>query len=154
MFLLVALALASLPGEVPPDASRFVLHGQVLDTTRAPLVDAHVAVRPEAGGPDRSATTDAQGRFELALDPGVYTVEVTVPGFLDASQRVSAGATGSESREFVLAVAPHRESVTVLAEPGYQIGAISSATRTLTRLRDVPQSVTVVTRELIKSQLM
>ena len=40
------------------------------------------------------------------------------------------------------------------ASPGYRVQAISSATRTLTPLRDVPQSVTVATRELIQDQLM
>ncbi len=37
---------------------------------------------------------------------------------------------------------------------GYHAPAITSATKTLTPLRDVPQSVTVVTNELIKDQMM
>src|SRR5262245_10128473 len=86
MFLLLAQLALVLPAEVLPDPSRFTLQGQVLDATRSPLVDARVAARPDAGGPDRSTTTDPQGRFSLALDPGEYTVEVAVPGFLDATQ--------------------------------------------------------------------
>ena len=59
------------------------------------------------------------------------------------------------SREFVLAVAGVREAITVSAPAaGYQVPVISSATKTPTPLRDVPQSVTVVTQELIKDQLM
>ncbi|HEX3531418.1 MAG TPA: TonB-dependent receptor, partial [Thermoanaerobaculia bacterium] len=46
------------------------------------------------------------------------------------------------------------ESITVEAPTGYQTPATSSATKTLTPLRDVPQSVTVVTRELMQDQLM
>jgi catecholate siderophore receptor len=74
--------------------------------------------------------------------------------FRDEVQQVRARAEGAESREFVLKVAGVRETVTVTASPGYRVQAISSATRTLTPLRDVPQSVTVATRELIQDQLM
>jgi catecholate siderophore receptor len=44
--------------------------------------------------------------------------------------------------------------VTVSAPAGYTVPAVSSATKTPTPLRDVPQSVTVVTKELIKDQMM
>jgi catecholate siderophore receptor len=37
---------------------------------------------------------------------------------------------------------------------GYTVPAISSATKTPTPLRDVPQAVTAVTKELIKDQMM
>ena len=51
-------------------------------------------------------------------------------------------------------MAPFGESVTVRAPGDYQVDSISSATKTLTPLRDVPQSVTVTTKELIRDQLM
>ena len=44
--------------------------------------------------------------------------------------------------------------MTVSAPSGYLVASTASATKTLTPLRDVPQSVTVVTNELIKDQLM
>jgi catecholate siderophore receptor len=37
---------------------------------------------------------------------------------------------------------------------GYDVLAISTATRTLTPLRDVPQSITVVSQELMRDQGM
>jgi catecholate siderophore receptor len=56
------------------------------------------------------------------------------------------------SRELVLAVAGVREAITVSAPAaGYGVPVISSATKTPTPLRDVPQSVTVVTKELIRT---
>jgi len=76
------------------------------------------------------------------------------PGFRPASQSVTAATTGAESREFVLKVHSFRETVTVRPAPGYQVANITSATRTLTPLRDVPQSVTVATQELIKDQAL
>ena len=81
-------------------------------------------------------------------------VKVFAPGFLEATLSVRAAAAGTESREFVLEVPSFRETVTVSAPSGYQVTEISSATRTLTPLRDVPQSITVATRELMQDQLM
>ena len=53
--------------------------------------------------------------------------------------------------EIVLQLAEYSATVTVTDTAGY---AVTSATRTLTPLRDVPQSVTVVPREIIKDQGM
>jgi catecholate siderophore receptor len=47
-----------------------------------------------------------------------------------------------------------RQSVNVKGSGGYDVIAISAATRTLTPLRDVPQSITVVPQELIRDQGM
>ena len=75
-----------------------------------------------------------------------------------ASAMPSNGSRLAPSRrrrsEFVLQVAGVREAVTVTAPRGYQVPAITTATRTPTALRDVPQAVTVVTSELIKDQMM
>ena len=55
----------------------------------------------------------------------------------------------------MLALAGLTEDVTVSAPAGgYQIGAVTSATRTPTALLDVPASITIVTSELIKDQMM
>jgi catecholate siderophore receptor len=45
-------------------------------------------------------------------------------------------------------------AVTVTAPDGYVVPATSSATKTDTPLRDIPQSVTIVTRALMQDQLM
>jgi catecholate siderophore receptor len=150
---LVTLLIA-LPLLAAPDSSSFSLQGRVLDTTRAALAGAQVTAVPEDGGAASSTVTGPQGDFTLALAPGRYTVTASAAGFQGASRPLTAGGSGSASLEFVLKVVPFTETVTVSAEAGYQVGAISSATRTLTPLRDVPQSVTVVTRDLVKDQLM
>ena len=62
--------------------------------------------------------------------------------------------SGATPKEFVLQVPGVREAVTVTAVGGYQVPAISTATKTPTPLIDVPQSVTVVTSALIKDQMM
>ena len=141
------------PARVPASSS-FVVEGHVLDMTRAPIAAARVAAIRDDHAPGPSTATDRRGAFTLALAPGRYTLTVAAEGFLERSLGLIAQHEGTESREIVLEVAGIHEAVTVHAPPGYQVPVISSATKTPTPLRDVPQSVTVVTRELIQDQLM
>ena len=134
--------------------ARFVLQGKVLDPTRAPVSAARVTAVSSDLRSSPTALTDVNGEFKLAVPPGTYTLTVKASGFLEVSQTMAAGVEGSDNREFVLTLAPFGESVTVSSAAGYQVDAIGSGTRTLTALRDLPQSVTVTTRQLIRDQLM
>ncbi len=145
------IASAGLAQDVPP----FSLHGIVLDATRAPIVGARVTATVAGAKSGFSSTTDPRGEFSLVLPPGRYTIDVSADGFLDTAETLTASAGGSVSREFVLALAGFRDAVTVSAPAGYQAPPVTrTATKTTTLLRDVPQSVTVVTNELMKDQLM
>ncbi len=141
-------------GIAQADSSRVPIHGRVLDPMRAPIAGARVTAVPDNQGSRPSTLTDQRGEFTLAVDPGRYTITVGALGFLEASQRVTAIQSGTDPREFVLQIAGVRETVTVSAPAGYRGSVISSATKTPTPLRDVPQSVTVVTEEFMKDQLM
>jgi catecholate siderophore receptor len=132
----------------------FSLAGTVLDVTRAPIAGARITVIPEGAQPPLEATTNERGEFALMLEPGRYTVKAVADGFLELSQRLTAAAGGRDSRELVLEIAGLRDNVTVTAPSSYSVPVITSATKTATPLRDVPQSVTVITKELIKDQLM
>jgi catecholate siderophore receptor len=82
-------------------------------------------------------------------------VKVSADGFFEISQLLTASAGGRDSREIVLQIAGIRDNITVTAPSSYSVPpVITSATKTPTPLRDVPQSVTVITQELIKDQLM
>jgi len=153
---ILLLSVATASGEPRPAqaASSASLHGKVLDPSRAPLVGARVTAVPQGPGSARSTLTNERGDFTLMLEPGAYTLKAIADGFLEHSERVSALQVGNESREIVLQLAGPQETVNVNAPGGYQVPAIGSATKTPTPLRDVPQSVTVVTEELIKDQLM
>jgi catecholate siderophore receptor len=137
-----------------PYALAFSLHGKVLDPLQAPIAAARVTAVSAGGATAASAVTDDQGRFTVSLDPGAYTIKVASDGFMEATQKLSATSAGEESREIVLNLARFVESVNVDAPAGYDVGAIRSATKTLTPLLDVPQSVSVVSRELIRDQNM
>ncbi len=90
----------------------------------------------------------------LTLPTGVYVVTVKAPGFRDGNEHVSAVPAVRRDVAFTLQVGDVCEAVTVTAPSDYVVPAISTATKTPTPLRDVPQSVTVVTKELIQDQLM
>jgi catecholate siderophore receptor len=134
--------------------ARFAVHGKVKDPTGAAVEGARVTLVSIDQRTPPFTQSDAKGEFELLLAPGRFTVKVAAPGFLEAAQPVIAAEEGSEMREFELKLAPYGETVTVRAPRAYDVPTISSATKTETLLRDVPQSVTVTDKELIRDQLM
>jgi catecholate siderophore receptor len=135
-------------------ALQYTVQGTVLDPTGAPITTARVAVVPSAPGAPGSTQTDAQGRFVLALGPGAFTLTISAPGFADEVRALRAEQAASLPREFVLQVAGVRETVKVGGTAPYQTPATTSATKTSTLLRDIPQSVSVVTSTLIAEQRM
>ena len=153
--LVIPLLLAtSLETRAQTEPGRISIHGRVLDPMRMPVPGARVAVTPANQGSGRSTLTDRQGEFALAVDQGRYTITVFAAGFVEISQPDNVVQAGTESREFVLQIAGVHETVTVSAPTGYRVPGISSATKTPTPLRDIPQSITIITKELIKDQLM
>lgn len=146
----LAIALALTDAAEP----RFQVKGTVRDTTGAPIATARISAVSAERASTPTTATDTSGEFALLLPPGNYDLRVAMPGFAAASQSLTARDEGGETRDFVLKVAPFGETVTVRATGDYQVDAISSATKTLTPLRDLPQSVTVTTKELIRDQLM
>lgn len=130
------------------------LHGRVLDATGAPVPFARVSVRLERDA-EQSTTVlaDARGEFTVPLTAGVYAVAIVADGFSEARRRVAVGSADPASMEVVLGVASFSETVEV-GGAGDRVTVVSSATKTATRLRDVPQAVSVVSRGLIAEQRM
>lgn len=154
-FLSPVLGAQSLPGqEHPSTAAAMTLRGTALDATRAPIVGAHVTAVRDAAGPAIMTRTDGHGVFSLVLPAGTFTVRVEARGFAPAQQVIRVADSGSDTREFVLQIAGRRETVNVVGSTDYGAAANSAATKTPTVLRDVPQSVSIVTNQLIKDQMM
>lgn len=139
-----------------PSEDTGVVRGKVLDPTGAPIAGARILAIPDGPHPRSSAISGQNGEFSLPLDAGKYTIDVTADGFKKESKSVRLLAGPAQTYEFVLQLAPKNYTVTVTesAAPDYVEPSISSATKTLTPLRDVPQSVSVVTRQLMQDQLM
>jgi catecholate siderophore receptor len=152
---LLPAAFAQSASHVPqPAPPGFSLQGKVLDPAGASVAGATITGVPDGRPPGPSVLSDQHGDFKLTLEAGRYTIVVVADGFTAVSKIVDIPQTGAQSHEFVLPVSGVRETVTVTAPNGSQGPATANGTKTPMLLRDVPQSVTVVTRELIQDQLM
>ncbi|PYS67632.1 MAG: TonB-dependent siderophore receptor, partial [Acidobacteria bacterium] len=74
-------------------------------------------------------------------------------GFAIGARTIKVKA-GDNSLEIVLEVADASAVVTVTDASGYLTEAVSGALKTSTPLRDIPQSISVVSSELIRDQSM
>ena len=149
--LLHASPLTQTAQDVPTQVS---VHGRVVDPSSAPIVGAQIIAIPDGQNAGPSVVTDGRGEFTLALAPGRYTLTVSANGFQDIAEVANISSAAPRLREFTLEIAGVREAVTVSAPGGYRVPAVSSATKTMTPLRNVPQSISVVTQQLIRDQLM
>jgi catecholate siderophore receptor len=136
-----------------PAVAQSQLRGKVLDPNHAAIARAQVTAIGKVGS-GSSVLTSGNGEFSLALEPGYYELTVIAEGFSAAKQMIKFRPTSFEALEIVLQVAGYDATVTVTDMAGYETFAVSSATKTLMPLRDVPQSITVVSREVIKDQGM
>ena len=155
LLLLLASAVpfsASLEAAQSPSGA--VIRGRVVDPTSGAIVGAQVTVTSERPGAPTATVTNQQGEFELTMLPGSYVVRISASGFIDSSRRITLAAESPQTADFTLQIAGIQESVNVGADIGYSVPAVSSATKTTTPLRDVPQAVSVVTSALIADQRM
>lgn len=121
--------------------------GRVMDESGGALPGATVTF--QNGGDERRVVTDAAGYFEfLHLAPGPATVSVEFPQFAGRTVRLSSPR---RDLRVVLAPIPVVEAVTVVAADRRPV---SAGTRTGTPARDVPQSTTVISSDLIADQMM
>jgi catecholate siderophore receptor len=150
--LLFALSLAALS---MLGSERVAYQGRVLDAGGLPVAGVRVLIAPDRDPAATAATvtSDADGRFTVPLAPGAYVAHIGDPRFIEVAEPVAVSGS-AEDRTFHLQVAMLNEAITVRAGSPYAERVISSATKTPTPLRDVPQSVTVVTRQLVQDQLM
>ncbi|MCU1266613.1 MAG: bfrD [Acidobacteria bacterium] len=131
------------------------LRGRVLDPHGAAISGATITA--EATGivaASRSTTTNQDGAFSLTLDPGEYALQIVAEGFSKSLQRVRIRELDSPSLEIILQLEGATATVTITDTTGLQPRAINSATRTLTPVRDIPQSITVVSGEQMSEQSM
>ncbi|HSB09473.1 MAG TPA: TonB-dependent siderophore receptor [Blastocatellia bacterium] len=129
------------------------LRGKVLDPAGAPIAGARIGAVLDGRVSGGSTTSDQAGEFSLLLEPGRYAITVIADGFEEASGTLDIIKSRTEYYSVILQVAGQRDTVTVVGTD-YRTSTISTATKTLSPLRDVPQSITVVTQEQIRDQLL
>jgi catecholate siderophore receptor len=149
------LPLSARPHTDTTAAAKTPVFGAVVDASDAAVPSVQIVASREGSAAATATVTNERGEFVLPLAPGRYTLTAVGDGFDPVSQIVEVTAKPGAALRFQLTIASVRESVTVTAPPvGYDVAAVTSGTRTVTPLRDVPQSVTVITRQLMQDQLM
>jgi catecholate siderophore receptor len=132
-------------GALPADSVR----GTVADSSGSPLEGVHVALTLGKAEP-RTTVTSAKGVFTFAaVPPGPATL---VASFGSLEPVILDLESERQNLEITMQAIPMSEQITVSAtRPKTRI---VSATKTDTLLRDVPQSITVVTKDVIRQQAM
>ena len=150
---LLAVAI-SLPVAAAPPPPRETLRGKVTDATNAPIENARILAVITGRTQGSVAESSADGTFAIELSVGRHEVVVSAAGFREERRTVEVGlGTNPAQLEVALQLADQREVVNVTESMNYQM-AVSSALRSPTLLQDQPQSVSVVSRDLIRDQSM
>ena len=135
---LLALLLLSASARAQSQATTGVIEGIVYDQSGAVITDAAVIVRQKEIGFERSSTTDDNGRYRALLLPlGIYTIEVSKPGFarlVRENIEVTVGRT--VNLPLTLQPAGATETITVTTEAPV-VDTTRSETSTLLNERSV-----------------
>ncbi len=114
------------------------ISGRVTDSSSAVMQGATVSA--ECGARKQTAKTDANGRFEMSLPAGPYTISVRMDQFAPLSSMVTVAAGQVHEQEFQLALAGVSDAITVTA------GGFEQMVRT------APASVTVIQSEELRTR--
>jgi catecholate siderophore receptor len=130
-----------------------VVEGRVLDPSGAAIPGARVTAA-SAGRTFGVTTTNSNGEFLLPLPPGPYDLSVSAEGFVEAGRAIEVTQQRGDPVVIHLRILPRSDAVTVTEAASYQTVVTSSATRTPTLLINVPQSVSTISNDLVKDQMM
>ena len=134
-------------------SAQTVFQGKILDATQAPIAGAKIVAVAQASTNEFVTVSGSNGAFSFNLEPGRYSIRVTREGFMEATMSLQFPQDAATARTITLTIAPVLASVRV-TESTYLTAAINTATKTSTLLRDTPQSITVISQQQIRDQMM
>jgi catecholate siderophore receptor len=126
------------------------LAGTVVDSAGAAVAGASVVVSPLKS----AAVSGPDGKFSFDLAPGIYELAVHANGFASSTQTADLTKGSCDIPDVVMQVRPTTAVVDVGSEAPYVAGSVGSVTKTLGPVRDIPQSISVVTSSQIRDQSM
>ncbi len=156
LFLLSFAAVFTLSSgsDVIAQKSTTSVSGRVYDQSGAVLPGATVRLTQPGGGFSREIRTDASGAFRFdALLIGSYELSASAGGFKEAKLTLNLAA--NYKREFDLTLQPEgvSESVNVTGTTEtFSSDVATTGTKMEMALRDVPQSIQVITRKVMDEQ--
>ena len=154
-FLITAFLLLLLTQPANAQTASAAIRGIVKDQQGAVVPEARVTATRIETGTSASTKTNAEGTYSLTgLVPGHFRILVAKQGFKTVSKidfTLENQATAEQN--ITLLVGSTTETINVTAAPDSFVALdSSSATRTDTPLIEVPQSVEVINRALIRDQ--
>jgi catecholate siderophore receptor len=159
IFLLSLLSVFILAGIVPArtntpsDEPKVDVRGHVIDQNDAVIIGATITLSPLAAGLASTVTTDSNGDFVASIEPGEYELRVKAGGFSEFTKRISITPDETSAINISLQILPSSVSVDIVDSGEYQTGSTMTATKTLTPLRDIPQSIAIIGERQITDQL-
>jgi len=152
--LLLAILLFSLFSNAIAQSGQAYLHGRVTDVQGKALPDINIRLE----GRNEPFTSNASGHFNIPdLTPGRYIIYFSGIGYKRLQQSLSIEAARTHEMVFVLSADEvGLQQVEILGRKGssYKSDYTFGATKTATYLKDVPQAVSIVTKELMADRQM
>ncbi len=125
--------------------------GTILNAEKKPAEGVSIILK----NTNKHAVADNAGKFTISnINPGVYTLSVTLIGYKDAEQEVEikAGQTTETQVELNLNDRELNEVVVQANRENFKTNRISNSLRLSTPLLQVPQNIQVVTARTIYNQ--
>lgn len=145
--LIAALSFTPLAAQTP-DAT---LTGVVSDESGAVVAGVDLTLADAANDVQRRTVSNDQGVYVFAgLPPGKYVLLAGGKGFAAVRMEgITLADGGQRSLPVTLKIGPLAESVSVEGATGYKVATTSTATNLELSPRETPQTVAVVTRQLM-----
>jgi catecholate siderophore receptor len=127
--------------------------GTIKDAGGAVIPGAEITLKNSGGKTLDKVTSGAEGEFALGcFADGEYVLSVAKQGMSRIEKTLTLKKENLLISDVVLETDVVSETVTVRIEPAFVSSTGEAATKTLTPLRDVPQSVEIINRQLLDSQ--
>ncbi|MFV0565083.1 MAG: TonB-dependent siderophore receptor [Flavobacteriaceae bacterium] len=127
------------------------IKGKITDDNNMPLVGANVVLSSHNG-----SVTNFNGEYIIKhIQPGTHTLTVSFMGYVSGVKTISVGRHEDIELNFILKESHEQlQEVEIIgrSEQSYKNTSSFVATKTATKLKDVPQSVGYVTKEVILDQ--
>ena len=130
---------------------QYTLQGKVVGIDKSPIQAVTLSLQPTA----KQTATAADGSFSFSnLAQGEYTLELYAMGYKTKQQKISVGENTAFQQLVLSPSAEMLQSVEVTGrmERQYKNSTSYGATKVAAEIKDVPQSIQYVTKELMADQ--
>lgn len=127
------------------------IQGTILDESSEPLMGATVMLSTSKG-----TTTDFNGKYDFSdVSDGDYIIKVSFIGYATQNKKITVASQQNITIDFsLLSSAEKLQAVEITGRKAtsYKNDVSYAATKTATSIKDIPQAISYVTKELIADQ--